>query len=81
MRANPTRIPDLDPRSQVIGPGGQNVVIGPDGGAWLTYHSADPTASYLSRKLCLAPITWTPSGPQTALTWKVPENTQSLYQR
>ena len=61
----------MDP--QVIGPGGQNVVIGPDGGTWLVYHSADPTTNYLSRKLCLAPITWTPSGPQTALTWKVPE--------
>ena len=69
--------------SQVFGPGGQNLVKGPDGGTWMTYHSADPVAlaaGGLSRELCLAPITWSADGPVTALTWMVPENTQSVHQ-
>ncbi len=67
LRENPVHV------VQVIGPGGQNVVTGPDGAQWLTYHSADPAVTYLSRKLSIAPITWTASGPTTTLSWRVPE--------
>ncbi len=67
------------PRLQVDGPGGPNIVVGPDGGAWLTYHSADPAASNLTRELCLAPITWTPGGPLATLTWQSPVLRLSLY--
>ena len=67
---------DVAIRPQVIGPGGQNVVTGPDGGDWLTYHSADPGTTFLDRKLSIAPITWTAIGPEATVSWRVPEVSQ-----
>ena len=49
---------------QVVGPGACVVFDGPDGREWLVYHCADPAESELSRKLCVAPVSWTRHGPQ-----------------
>ena len=51
---------------QVVGPGACVVVDGPEGRERLVYHSADPAETALSRKLCIAPISWTASGPRCA---------------
>lgn len=40
----------------VIGPGGQDVVVGPDGRTWLAYHSWDPSISY--RRMNLDELRW-----------------------
>ena len=48
----------------MLGPGACVVTVGPDGRDWLVYHSADPAEPRLSRKLCVAPIDWTPRGPR-----------------
>ena len=61
---------------QVISPGGQNVVTGPDGADWLVYHSKEPTIPGLDRRVCIAPITWTSSGPTTFTSYRVPELSQ-----
>ena len=49
--------------AQVVAPGAPNVVKGPDGEQWLTYHSTAPIGG-LSRMLCTAPITYSGSTPQ-----------------
>lgn len=40
----------------VLGPGGQDVVVGPDGRTWLAYHSWDPSISY--RRMNLDELSW-----------------------
>jgi len=51
-------------------------VTGPDGNDWLTYHSADPGATHLDRKLSIAPINWAVTGPDATVSWRVPEVSQ-----
>ena len=51
----------------MVGPGACVVTVGPDGRDWLVYHSADPAEPGLSRKLCVAPISWTSHQPRCVL--------------
>lgn len=39
-----------------LGPGGQDIVVGPDGQTWMLYHSWDPTNSY--RRLNVEDLGW-----------------------
>jgi len=41
---------------EVRGPGGQDVVVAPDGSARLVFHGWDPSYSY--RSLHVAPLEW-----------------------
>jgi beta-xylosidase len=41
---------------EIIGPGGQDLVIGPAGGTWLLYHAWEPDMGF--RRLSLDPIRW-----------------------
>ncbi|WP_322409691.1 glycoside hydrolase family 43 protein [Microbacterium invictum] len=47
---------------KVRGPGGQDVVTGPDGDSWLLFHGWD--SSYTYRMLHVAPLTWEARSPQ-----------------
>jgi beta-xylosidase len=50
---------------QVLGPGHNSVVRGPDGQTdFIVYHAWDPT--HTARRMCLDPIDWTPEGPRAA---------------
>ena len=54
---------------QVIGPGHNSVVVGPDGADYLVYHAWD--AAHTSRRMCVDRLEWTPGGPRTAApTWR-----------
>ncbi|HMQ30243.1 MAG TPA: glycoside hydrolase family 43 protein [Chloroflexaceae bacterium] len=44
-----------------LGPGGQDVVVAPDGATWLVYHSWDPSASY--RRMNLDELDWEDGRP------------------
>ncbi|ADV66113.1 glycoside hydrolase family 43 protein [Deinococcus maricopensis] len=48
---------------QVVGPGHNSVVLGPDGHHYLVYHAWDPAKT--ARRMCLDRIEWTPDGPRT----------------
>jgi arabinan endo-1,5-alpha-L-arabinosidase len=39
-----------------LGPGGQDIVLDPDGDTWMVYHSWDPTASY--RRMQIDELIW-----------------------
>lgn len=47
---------------QVIGPGHNSVVTGPDGRDYLVYHAWDPART--ARRMCIDAIEWTPGGPR-----------------
>lgn len=47
---------------EVRGPGGQDVVTGPDGESWLVFHGWD--SSYTYRMLHTAPLTWEERAPR-----------------
>jgi len=47
---------------RVVGPGHNSVVTTPEGVDVLCYHAWDTELT--ARRLCIDPITWTPSGPQ-----------------
>lgn len=47
---------------QVIGPGHNSVVTGPDGRDYLVYHAWDPEKT--ARRMCIDAIEWTPDGPR-----------------
>lgn len=44
-----------------LGPGGQDVVVAPDGATWLVYHSWDPTNSF--RRMNLEQLAWEDGRP------------------
>lgn len=48
---------------QVIGPGHNSVIVGPDGRDYLVYHAWD--AAHTGRRMCIDALEWTPSGPVT----------------
>jgi len=48
---------------QVIGPGHNSIVLGPDGVTpFVVYHAWDPQKT--ARRLCIDPLVWTPNGPR-----------------
>ncbi|MCP2014496.1 beta-xylosidase [Deinococcus sp. HSC-46F16] len=47
---------------QVVGPGHNSVVTGPDGRDYLVYHAWDPAKT--ARRMCIDAIEWTPDGPR-----------------
>jgi len=48
---------------RVLGPGHNSVVRGPDGATdFIVYHAWDPART--GRRMCLAPLRWTPDGPR-----------------
>ncbi len=49
---------------QVVGPGHNSVVRGPDGREWVVYHAWDTDLT--ARRLCIDPLEWTPDGPRCA---------------
>lgn len=53
----------------IVGPGGQDIVIGPRGGEWMLYHG---WASGGYRRLYLAPLTWENGAPQATPNGKNP---------
>ena len=55
----------------VIGPGGQNVVRGPDESLWLTYHSWTP--SFSARVLNLTRLSFVDGKPHATATWARPQ--------
>lgn len=44
-----------------IGPGGQDIVVDPDGDTWIVYHSWDPTATY--RRVMIDELVWEDGRP------------------
>jgi len=61
---------------QVIGPGHNSVVVGPDGQDYLVYHAWDPAKT--SRRMCIDLLEWTPQGPRTAGPTFTPQPTPAL---
>lgn len=53
----------------IVGPGGQDIVIGPRGGLWMLYHGWAPDGY---RRLYLAPLTWENGVPQVTPDGKNP---------
>lgn len=49
----------------VVGPGGQDVVLGPDGNTWIVFHDWSPTGT---RHLDLARLDWVDGVPTVTLT-------------
>jgi len=50
---------------QVLGPGHNSVVVGPDGVTlFVVYHAWDPAKT--ARRMCIDPLVWTESGPRCA---------------
>ncbi len=47
---------------QVVGPGHNSVVRGPDGREWVVYHAWDRDRT--ARRLCIDPLEWTADGPR-----------------
>jgi beta-xylosidase len=47
---------------QVLGPGHNSVVVGPDGRDYIVYHAWD--AGGTARRMCIDPLEWTPEGPR-----------------
>ncbi len=47
---------------QMIGPGHNSIVTGPDGADYLAYHAWDPAMT--ARRPCVSPLYWTPGGPR-----------------
>jgi beta-xylosidase len=47
---------------QLIGPGHNSVVRGPEGGDWIVYHAWDPAMT--ARRMFLKRLVWTPEGPR-----------------
>ncbi len=42
--------------ARIVGPGGQDIVVGPKGGDWILFHGWAGAAEY--RRLYLAPLDW-----------------------
>ncbi len=40
----------------ILGPGGQDIVLGPKGDPWMVFHTWDPTVTF--RNLNVSPLTW-----------------------
>ncbi|GAB4208554.1 MAG: glycoside hydrolase family 43 protein [Roseiflexaceae bacterium] len=57
--------------SVVIGPGGQDVQIGPDGRTWMVYHSWDLSLSY--RTVSIDPLEWQGDTPVVRGPSRVPQ--------
>jgi beta-xylosidase len=56
----------------VIGPGGQDIAVGPDGRTWLLYHAWDPrTVAY--RSLHLDELVWERHGPRVHGPHRIPQ--------
>jgi len=53
----------------LVGPGGQDIVIGPHGGTWILFHGWAP-GGY--RRLYLSPLDWQNSAPVLGLTGRDP---------
>lgn len=71
--------PLVHSEGSVVGPGGEDIVIGPDGNTWMLYHSWDPNFAY--RSLNVDGLDWVNDvpvlrGPSRALQ-PVPVYTQS----
>ena len=49
---------------ELVGPGHNSVVRGPDGADYLVYHAWD--APHTGRRMCIDRLDWTPEGPRTA---------------
>jgi len=49
---------------EVLGPGHNSVVRGPDDRLWVVYHAWDPERT--ARRMCIDPLEWTPDGPRCA---------------
>jgi beta-xylosidase len=49
---------------ELIGPGHNSVVRGPDGTDYLVYHAWD--VEHTARRMCIDRLDWTPDGPRTA---------------
>ena len=47
---------------QVLGPGHNSVVTGPDGYDWIVYHAWDPAKT--ARRMCIDPLVWGADGPE-----------------
>lgn len=54
-------VPWISSAGAVVGPGGQDIVIAPDGSTWLAYHSWDPSNRY--RRLNLDRLAWNGAAP------------------
>jgi arabinan endo-1,5-alpha-L-arabinosidase len=53
----------------LVGPGGQDIIIGPRGGTWILFHGWAPDAY---RRLYLAPLDWATDAPDPELNGKDP---------
>lgn len=53
--------PLVHSEGSVVGPGGEEIVVGPDGNTWMLYHSWDPTFSY--RALNVDRLDWVNNVP------------------
>ncbi len=53
----------------IVGPGGQDIVIGPKGGEWMVFHGWAPDGY---RRLYLAPLLWENGKPVVAIEGKNP---------
>lgn len=49
---------------ELIGPGHNSVVRGPDGADYLVYHAWD--VAHTARRMCIDRLDWTPDGPRTS---------------
>jgi beta-xylosidase len=58
-------------RGPVLGPGGQDIVVAPDGETWLLYHSWDPSVTY--RSLSIDKLTWDGGTPKVVPAYRRPE--------
>ncbi len=59
----------------VIGPGHNSVVVGPNGRTeFIVYHAWDPART--ARRMCIDPLLWTPDGPRCA----GPTTTPQIYE-
>ena len=47
---------------QLIGPGHNSIMVGPDGRDWIVYHAWDPAMT--ARRMFVQPLAWTPTGPR-----------------
>ncbi len=55
----------------VIGPGGQDIVVGPHGQTWIVYHSWNPTIDY--RSMSIARLNWQGDTPTLKTAYGKPE--------
>lgn len=55
----------------VIGPGGQDVVVGPHGQTWMVYHSWNPTVDY--RRMQIDRLDWNGATPVVNQSGKLPQ--------